>query len=141
VEATKSKHGSENRPNCNEVLENGKPLVKQTNMVWISQSYKLNGVYDTPTWFLCQFVCLSFATKLWKLGFEVTLSGNQNNKITKFDNTVSTVMWRPYGDCHDQGDAKWIDLGGRYGVITICPAGGQPPAGLLATWGLATCRA
>jgi hypothetical protein len=39
------------------------------------------------------------------------------------------------GGTQDQGDAKWIVIGGA----TIHPAGGQPPAGLSAARGLATC--
>jgi hypothetical protein len=44
------------------------------------------------------------------------------------------------GEFHDQEDAKWIVIRGSYGVITIHPLGGQPPAGLSATQGLAALR-
>jgi hypothetical protein len=39
------------------------------------------------------------------------------------------------GVFHDQGDAKWIVIGGSYGVIMIRPAVGQRPAGLSAGLG------
>jgi hypothetical protein len=45
---------------------------------------------------------------------------------------------RLLGEFHDQGDAKWIVT---KGVIMIRPLGGQPPAGLSATLGLAARRA
>jgi hypothetical protein len=46
-----------------------------------------------------------------------------------------------YGKFHDLGDVKWIVIMRSWpmthGAITIRPAGGQPPAGLLAARGLA----
>jgi hypothetical protein len=53
---------------------------------------------------------------------------------------VFKVNWtRQELSVSDTKDSECIP--GRYGVITIRPAGGQPPAGLLAARGLAARRA
>jgi hypothetical protein len=44
------------------------------------------------------------------------------------------------GDAHHQ-TLNGQSLGGGRGVITICPAGGQPPAGLSAARGLSALKA
>jgi hypothetical protein len=44
------------------------------------------------------------------------------------------------GCCHDQGDTKWIVIREPLRVITIHPSDGQPPAGLVATRGLAALK-
>jgi hypothetical protein len=44
------------------------------------------------------------------------------------------------GEFHDQGDARWIVIRGQLRGYNDTPSGGQPPADLSATRGLAALR-
>jgi hypothetical protein len=62
---------------------------------------------------------------------------NHRRRVTKNSDSKYTTK----GEFHDQADTKWIVIKGPLRGYDNTPAGGQPPAGLLASWGLAALRA